>query len=174
MQRQGEIVGGLRERYERVVVEDKGEIFNSDLTQALELGFCSIWPPAWSCAGSRERRAAARTPARTTSPTGTTKTSSSHDRDVAGRAAGARLAARDNDQVAAEGEDVLMAVEATAHKPETTIDVALKIWRYSSATGERELKLYEFEAPEWVTLLDCLDIVKDRWTARSPTGRAAG
>ena len=23
-----------------------------------------------------------------------------------------------------------MAVEATAHKPETTIDVALKIWRY--------------------------------------------
>ena len=55
-----------------------------------------------------------------------------------------------------------MAVEATAHKPETTIDVALKIWRSSSATGERELKLYEFEAPEWVTLLDCLDIVKDR------------
>jgi succinate dehydrogenase / fumarate reductase flavoprotein subunit len=39
MQRQGEIVGGLRERYERVVVEDKGEIFNNDLTQALELGF---------------------------------------------------------------------------------------------------------------------------------------
>ncbi len=39
MQRQGEIVAGLRERYERVVVEDKGELFNSDLTQALELGF---------------------------------------------------------------------------------------------------------------------------------------
>jgi succinate dehydrogenase / fumarate reductase, flavoprotein subunit len=39
MQRQGEIVAGLRERYERVVVEDKGEVFNSDLTQALELGF---------------------------------------------------------------------------------------------------------------------------------------
>ena len=30
---------GLRERYERVVVEDKGEVFNNDLTQALELGF---------------------------------------------------------------------------------------------------------------------------------------
>ena len=29
----------LRERYERVVVEDKGDVFNSDLTQALELGF---------------------------------------------------------------------------------------------------------------------------------------
>jgi succinate dehydrogenase / fumarate reductase flavoprotein subunit len=39
MQRQGEIVERLRERYERVVVEDKGDVFNSDLTQALELGF---------------------------------------------------------------------------------------------------------------------------------------
>ena len=39
MQRQQEIVAGLRERYERVVVEDKGNVFNSDLTQALELGF---------------------------------------------------------------------------------------------------------------------------------------
>ena len=39
MARQGEIVAGLQERYERVVVEDKGDVFNSDLTQALELGF---------------------------------------------------------------------------------------------------------------------------------------
>ena len=39
MKRQGEIVGDLRERYQRVVVEDKGEVFNNDLTQALELGF---------------------------------------------------------------------------------------------------------------------------------------
>jgi succinate dehydrogenase / fumarate reductase flavoprotein subunit len=39
MLKQGEIVAGLRERYERVVVEDKGDVFNSDLTQALELGF---------------------------------------------------------------------------------------------------------------------------------------
>jgi succinate dehydrogenase / fumarate reductase, flavoprotein subunit len=39
MRLQGEIVAGLRERYERVVVEDKGDVFNSDLTQALELGF---------------------------------------------------------------------------------------------------------------------------------------
>jgi succinate dehydrogenase / fumarate reductase flavoprotein subunit len=39
MQRQGEIVAGLRERYERVVVEDKGDLFNSDLTQTLELEF---------------------------------------------------------------------------------------------------------------------------------------
>jgi succinate dehydrogenase / fumarate reductase flavoprotein subunit len=39
MLKQGDIVRGLRDRYERVVVEDKGDVFNSDLTQALELGF---------------------------------------------------------------------------------------------------------------------------------------
>jgi succinate dehydrogenase/fumarate reductase flavoprotein subunit len=39
MRSQGELVGELRERYERVVVEDKGDVFNNDLTQALELGF---------------------------------------------------------------------------------------------------------------------------------------
>ena len=39
MLQQGEIVASLRERFERVVVEDKGQVFNNDLTQALELGF---------------------------------------------------------------------------------------------------------------------------------------
>jgi succinate dehydrogenase / fumarate reductase flavoprotein subunit len=39
MRRQGETIAGLRERYERVVVDDKGDVFNNDLTQALELGF---------------------------------------------------------------------------------------------------------------------------------------
>jgi succinate dehydrogenase / fumarate reductase flavoprotein subunit len=39
MERQGEIVASLRERFEHVVVEDKGNVFNNDLTQALELGF---------------------------------------------------------------------------------------------------------------------------------------
>jgi succinate dehydrogenase / fumarate reductase flavoprotein subunit len=39
MLHQGEIVAGLRDRYESVVVDDKGDIFNTDLTQALELGF---------------------------------------------------------------------------------------------------------------------------------------
>jgi succinate dehydrogenase / fumarate reductase flavoprotein subunit len=39
MQEQGEIVARLRERYQRVVVDDKGQVFNSDLTQALELEF---------------------------------------------------------------------------------------------------------------------------------------
>jgi len=42
------------------------------------------------------------------------------------------------------------------------MQVGLKIWRYDSATGERALKEYEIEAPEWATLLDCLDIVKDQ------------
>jgi succinate dehydrogenase / fumarate reductase flavoprotein subunit len=39
MEAEGEIVASLRERYESVIVDDKGEVFNSDLTQALELGF---------------------------------------------------------------------------------------------------------------------------------------
>jgi succinate dehydrogenase / fumarate reductase iron-sulfur subunit len=44
----------------------------------------------------------------------------------------------------------------------TTMDVALKIWRYNAETGERELKRYEVEAPDWVTLLDVLDLIKDK------------
>ena len=38
MLEQREIIEQLRERYRSVVVEDKGRVFNSDLTQALELG----------------------------------------------------------------------------------------------------------------------------------------
>src|SRR5215218_8131999 len=43
-----------------------------------------------------------------------------------------------------------------------TIMVGLKIWRYDAVAGERALKEYEVDAPEWVTLLDVLDIIKDR------------
>src|SRR4249919_3561110 len=39
--------------------------------------------------------------------------------------------------------------------------VNLKIWR-ASADGKRALVPYEVDAPEWVTLLDVLDIIKDR------------
>ena len=39
MRAQGEIIARLRERYERVVVDDRGRVFNTDLTQTLELGF---------------------------------------------------------------------------------------------------------------------------------------
>jgi succinate dehydrogenase flavoprotein subunit len=39
MTRQEEIIGELRERYDSgVLIEDKGDVFNSDLTQAIELG----------------------------------------------------------------------------------------------------------------------------------------
>src|SRR5215470_7540743 len=64
--------------------------------------------------------------------------------------------------MATTGEEVLVATEATAHKPEAMMDVALKIWRFNAQTGERELQTFEVEAPEWATLLDVLDIVKDR------------
>src|SRR5215204_5470461 len=42
------------------------------------------------------------------------------------------------------------------------MQVALKIWRYDAATGDKALREYEVDAPEEATLLDCLDIVKDR------------
>jgi succinate dehydrogenase / fumarate reductase iron-sulfur subunit len=53
--------------------------------------------------------------------------------------------------------------EAAVHmEPGPTMDVALKIWRFNSETGDRELRRYEVEAPEWACLLDVLDIIKDR------------
>src|SRR5256714_9014230 len=42
------------------------------------------------------------------------------------------------------------------------MQMGLKIWRYNARSGERELAEYEIDAPEWATLLDCLDIVKDQ------------
>src|SRR5438552_19117217 len=42
------------------------------------------------------------------------------------------------------------------------MDVALKIWRYNGETGERALRDYNVEPPEWACLLDALDIVKDQ------------
>jgi succinate dehydrogenase / fumarate reductase iron-sulfur subunit len=49
---------------------------------------------------------------------------------------------------------------ATQEQP--TMRVALKIWRYDPDKGERALREYEVDAPEWVTLLDVLDLIKDR------------
>ena len=43
------------------------------------------------------------------------------------------------------------------------MQVGLKVWRFNSRTGERELQEYEIAAPEEATLLDCLDIVKDQY-----------
>jgi len=42
------------------------------------------------------------------------------------------------------------------------MDAALKIWRFDPVSGERELRTYEVEAPDWATLLDVLDIIKDK------------
>src|SRR5438034_594773 len=42
------------------------------------------------------------------------------------------------------------------------MNVALKIWRFDSTTGDRALREYEVDAPEWATLLDVLDIIKDK------------
>ena len=39
MRRQRDLVSDLSERYERIVVDDTGSVFNNDVTQALELGF---------------------------------------------------------------------------------------------------------------------------------------
>ena len=68
MQEQVGIIDGLRERYESVVVEDKGDVFNTDLTQALELGGClelvGVHDPRRARAQGEPRRAlpAARLP----------------------------------------------------------------------------------------------------------------
>ena len=75
MQEQGRIVGYLRERYESVVVEDKGEVFNNDLTQALELGFLLELAECMLVAGSSARRAAARMHGPTTIRSATTRSS---------------------------------------------------------------------------------------------------
>jgi succinate dehydrogenase / fumarate reductase iron-sulfur subunit len=42
------------------------------------------------------------------------------------------------------------------------MQVGLKVWRFNSRSGERELQEFEISAPEEATLLDCLDIVKDK------------
>jgi succinate dehydrogenase iron-sulfur subunit len=42
------------------------------------------------------------------------------------------------------------------------MQLTVKIWRVDPSSGERALREYEVDAPEWATLLDVLDIVKDR------------
>src|SRR3954463_11003208 len=71
------------------------------------------------------------------------------------------MARRHRDEMAAAREEVLVSSIAPA-PGSTTIELALKIWRYDAETGEKELKRYEVEAPDWVTLLDVLDIIKDQ------------
>jgi succinate dehydrogenase / fumarate reductase, iron-sulfur subunit len=42
------------------------------------------------------------------------------------------------------------------------MNVALKIWRFDPESGERGLREYEVDAPEWACLLDVLDLIKDK------------
>ena len=42
------------------------------------------------------------------------------------------------------------------------MNVALKIWRFEPESGERSLREYEVDAPEWACLLDVLDLIKDK------------
>ncbi len=42
------------------------------------------------------------------------------------------------------------------------MQVGLKIWRYDAETGDKTLTPYEVDAPDWATLLDVLDIIKDK------------
>src|SRR5881275_3064149 len=64
--------------------------------------------------------------------------------------------------MATTGAHVLVSSIAPA-PGSTTIELALKIWRYDADSGEKELKRYDIEAPDWVTLLDVLDIIKDQY-----------
>jgi succinate dehydrogenase iron-sulfur subunit len=42
------------------------------------------------------------------------------------------------------------------------VNVALKVWRFDPDSGERELRDYELDAPDWACLLDVLDLIKDK------------
>jgi len=42
------------------------------------------------------------------------------------------------------------------------VNVALKIWRFDPESGERALREYKVDAPEWACLLDVLDLIKDK------------
>jgi len=56
----------------------------------------------------------------------------------------------------------MSAMESILYSDSPTMLVRLKIWRYDVQSGRRELRDYEVEAPEWATLLDVLDLIKDR------------
>ena len=99
-----------RERYDNVLVEDKGAVFNNDLTQAIELG-CML---DLACVharrrASRGRRAVARTPDPHDYPTRDDENFLKHSitRWVDGQP-GALLRAGSHDEVGARGEEVLM------------------------------------------------------------------
>src|SRR5581483_3029760 len=152
MLRQQEIVAGLRERYESVVVEDKGDVFNSDLTQALELGFLLELADCMVESGlaRKESRGAHARPY------------DYPERDDANymKHTVVRWIA---DRPVLDWKPVTVTKwQPRSGSTRRPMDVALKIWRSDADTGERALKEYNVDAPEWACLLDVLDIVKDQ------------
>ena len=97
MKLQGEIIAGLQERYEHVVVEDKGDVFNTDLTQALELG----------SAQSEHVPDARRRPALRLPRPGRRELHEAHARWVGRRSPAADLGAGESDEVGTPGAKVL-------------------------------------------------------------------
>ena len=67
---------GLQDRYARVGVTDKGSVYNTDLMEAVELGFLLDCAETLVAAAAHAPRAGARTSARTTR-SATTRTGSS-------------------------------------------------------------------------------------------------
>ena len=108
MQAQLEIIDGLRERYQHVVVEDKGDVFNNDLTQAIELGYMLDLADCMIQAGiaRKESRGAHSRPH--DYPTRDDENFLKHSitRWIDGPPR-ARLEAGDDDEVAARGAEVL-------------------------------------------------------------------
>ena len=123
-----EIIDGLRGRYENVYVEDKGEIFNSDLTQAIELGYLLDLAACMLQAGvaRKESRGAHSRPYDYPKRDDQRFLKHSITRWVDG-APRAHVQGRAVHAVRAGGAQVLM-------------QVALKIWRYDSSTGDRALE----------------------------------
>ena len=151
MEKQIGLIGEYRERYERgVVIEDKGQVFNSDLTQAIELGYLLDLGACMLQAGlaRKESRGA-------------------HSRP-------SDFPERDDENFLkhsitrwVDGAPQLTYAEVRMTKWEPMVrtvlmKVELKIWRYDASTGERALKPYEVDVSEEATLLDTLDVVKDK------------
>src|SRR5438445_98048 len=61
--------------------------------------------------------------------------------------------------MAAAGEDVLMSSGLASAPGSTTIELALKIWRYDAETGDKELKRYEVEEKERIVSQQKMNVI---------------
>ena len=152
MRAQVEIIDGLRERYRSVYVEDKGNVFNSDLTQAIELGYMLDLAACMVQAGiaRKESRGAHSRPYDYPDRDDENFMKHSITRWV-GRRARALVQGRSAmTKCAARGAEVLM-------------QVALKIWRYDRDDGRARAEASTRSTrPRRRRCSTCLDIVKDQ------------